>query len=299
MAMLPTEIKNQRVFLPGCDSVSVSMKRLDLWHPVVSGNKFFKLKYNLEAASKMGAKRIVTFGGAFSNHIAACAYACKYAGFESIGIIRGEELAHQERNATLRFAESCGMQLQFVSREIYSQKQLPFKIASTDFIVPEGGANAWGVQGCREILSKSDSKFDFIAVSLGTGVTAAGLSHALFPQQQLLVFSALKGTLTDSDFFTFADANRCRLFEQYHGGGYAKCPPELVYFINDFYKQNGFLLDPIYTGKMMFGLGDLVQNGFFKKGAKILAIHTGGLQAISGMNARLKANGLLEIQTEL
>ncbi len=299
MAFLPTEIKNQRVFLPHANGVSVSMKRLDLWHPVVSGNKYFKLKYNLEAAAKLGAKRIVTFGGAFSNHIAACAYACKLSGFESVGIIRGEELAHRERNVTLRFAESCGMKLYFVSRERYSKKLLPFDLTKTDFLIPEGGANEWGVRGCKEILAETDSEYDYIAVSLGTGITAAGLSHALSPHQDLLVFSALKGTLTDSDFFTFANSARYQLFEQYHGGGYAKCGPELVHFINDFYKENGFLLDPIYTGKMMFGLYDLVQNGFFKDGAKILAIHTGGLQAISGMNERLKANGHLEIQTEL
>ncbi len=299
MAFLPTEIKNQRVFFPGCDRVSVSMKRLDLWHPVVSGNKYFKLKYNLEAASKLGAKRIVTFGGAFSNHIAACAHACQSAGFESVGVIRGEELALQQRNATLRFAESCGMQLHFVSREHYSKRLLSFDVSKTDFLIPEGGANELGVLGCKEILSESDSSFDYITVSLGTGITAAGLSQALFPNQQLLVFSALKGALTDSDFFTFANAKRCQLFEQYHCGGYAKCPPELVHFINDFYKENGFLLDPIYTGKMMHGLHDLVQNGFFKDGTKILAIHTGGLQAISGMNERLKANRQLEIQTEL
>lgn len=290
---------NQRVNFPNNDGIEVYLKREDAIHSFVSGNKYRKLKYNLFEAEKLGFKTLLTFGGAYSNHIAAVASAGQILGFKTIGIIRGEELIDEiESNPTLNYAKQCGMQFKFVSREVYRDK------TSDDFLnrlseefqefytIPEGGTNTLAVKGCEEILIDKDEVFDYICCAVGTGGTISGIINGAKPHQQVLGFPALKGDFLQEDISKFATKSHWELISDYHFGGYAKINAELISFINGFKLENNIPLDPVYTGKMMFGIFDLIEKKQFPKGSKILAIHTGGLQGISGMNMNLKKKNL-------
>jgi 1-aminocyclopropane-1-carboxylate deaminase len=266
-----------------------------LLHPYISGNKYRKLKYNLLEAKKLSHHTLLTFGGAFSNHIAAVAFAGKEFGFKTIGIIRGEELISKiESNPTLRFAKSCGMVFKFVSREHYRLKNHvsfcdSLKSEFDDFyLIPEGGTNTLAVKGCEEILTKDDQHFDFICCSIGTGGTISGLINSALPHQKIIGFQALKGDFLKEEITKFVTNKNWELSTDYHFGGYAKVNDELVAFVNQFKRLHDIPLDPIYTGKMMYGIYDLMEKGYFPKQSKILAIHTGGLQGIEGMNQKLK-----------
>ena len=275
------------------------MKREDKIHPFISGNKFRKLKYNIEEAKKQSKKTVLTFGGAFSNHIVATAVAAKLVGLKSIGIIRGDELGVDlnktlEQNSTLRNSHQNGMTFEFVSRTAYRNKLNPdfinqLKEKFGDFyVIPEGGTNDLAIRGCEEILSKKDSKFDYICCAVGTGGTISGIINASEKHQKTIGFPALKGGFLYDEINQFVTKDNWNLHTNYHFGGYAKYNSDLITFINTFNKNTGVLLDPIYTGKMMFGILDLVQKNHFKKGTKILAIHTGGIQGIQGFNQKLK-----------
>ncbi|WKK65262.1 1-aminocyclopropane-1-carboxylate deaminase/D-cysteine desulfhydrase [Lutimonas zeaxanthinifaciens] len=284
--------------------LSLSVKREDLLHPHISGNKFRKLKYNLEEARKKGSTTLLTFGGAYSNHISALSYAGKLNGFKTLGIIRGDELAHDPEkvfteNPTLRFARSNGMEFKFVSRAAYREKENPEFIESLisefgDFyMVPEGGTNRLAVKGCEEILSKDDASYDYICVSVGTGGTISGLINSAKTCQKVLGFQSLKGDfLEDSIRKNISGGKQWNLIKEYHFGGYAKINEKLISFINDFYQQTTIPLDPVYTGKMMFGIMDLVKKDLFKSNSSILAVHTGGIQGVEGMNQRLLKRNL-------
>lgn len=287
--------------------VEVALLREDTLHLDISGNKFRKLKYNLLDAREKGFKKLLTFGGAFSNHIAATAVAAQHFQCEAVGVIRGEEWAAKvAENPTLSFAAENGMQLHFVSRSDYKLKTNPAFIKDLKalfgsfYLVPEGGSNALAVKGCTEILQAACSDFSIIAVAVGTGGTMAGLVQSAQPHQQIWGFPALKGSFLSAEICKFAGVSphRFRLIENYHLGGYAKCPLELVDFLNRFYTETGVCLDPIYTGKMMFGLADLIESGKIPEGSRVLAVHTGGLQGIKGMNLRLKSKGLPLIDYE-
>ncbi len=276
-------------------TVQLALKPEYLIHTFISGNKYRKLKYNLEKAKDLKNDTILSFGGAYSNHIAATAFAGKLYGFRTVGIIRGEELVDKvDSNPTLKFAKGCGMQFKFVDRETYRHKtEVDFvdslKAEFGDFyLVPEGGTNLLAVQGCEEILNENDSDFDFICCSIGTGGTISGVINASKSHQKILGFPALKGDFIREDIRKFATKDNWDLITDYHFGGYGKIKPELITFINDFKKRYDVPLDPIYTGKMMYGIFDLMEKQFFPKDAKILAIHTGGLQGIEGMNITLK-----------
>ncbi|TCM65850.1 1-aminocyclopropane-1-carboxylate deaminase/D-cysteine desulfhydrase-like pyridoxal-dependent ACC family enzyme [Acinetobacter calcoaceticus] len=267
------------------DNVQLTIKRLDQIHPQISGNKFFKLKYNLIEAKSLGYRQILTFGGAYSNHIAATAYAAALFGFESIGIIRGEELAQHPLNPTLATAQSLGMQLQFVSRQSYREKHQAAYLAALElryphaYIVPEGGSNALAVQGCQEILSLQDRQdYDQICAAVGTGGTLAGIIEASSDQQQVLGFSALKGDFLHAQVQQYTDKCNWRIIDDYCCGGYAKTSTALLQFIEDFELAFTIPIEPIYTGKMLYGIFDLISKGHFKAGTRILAIHSGGLQ---------------------
>ncbi len=288
---------NQQVHLPllSKNNVSLFIKREDLLHPFVSGNKFRKLKYNLEDASSGGFETILTFGGAYSNHIAATAYAGKKNGFKTIGVIRGEELqSNWLENPTLKFAFEQDMQFKFVSRESYREKKQKGFLKALEaeygscFILPEGGTNFAAVKGCEEILTGEDAGFDFICCCVGTGGTLAGIVNASLPNQQVLGFPAIRGGFIKEDIRKFTTKKNWDLKVEHHFGGYGKVTQQLVIFINDFKERTAIPLDPVYTGKMLFGVLDLVKSGFFPKGSKILVIHSGGLQGISGMNQVLK-----------
>ena len=295
------ESNNQEIIIDNAD-IKLFIKRDDLLHPIISGNKFRKLKYNLAQAKNEKKHILLTFGGAFSNHILAVAAAGNEHHFKTIGVIRGEELRLQiEENSTLKKAQDLGMVFEFVTREIYKEKQnLEFlnqlKEKFGDFyLLPEGGTNYLAVKGCEEILSKYDADFDYICCAVGTGGTISGIINCSKNSQQVLGFPALKGNFLREDICKFANKFNWDLILAYHFEGYAKVSPVLITFINNFYKKYNIPLDPIYTGKMMFGVFDLIEKNYFPKHSKILVIHTGGLQGIAGMNKILKQKKYLEI----
>nr|WP_233244089.1 pyridoxal-phosphate dependent enzyme [Tamlana fucoidanivorans] len=295
---------NQEVNLP-FQGVELFVKREDDIHPFVSGNKYRKLKYNIQEALHKKYTTLLTFGGAYSNHIAAVASAGKMSGLNTIGIIRGDELEKQiPNNATLQFAQNQGMQFKFVSRTDYRDKTSQafidnlVKEFGAFYLVPEGGTNPLAVKGCEEILNGDDSHFDYICSAVGTGGTISGIINSAFSHQKVLGFPALKGDFLKEDIIKFATKSNWELISEYHFGGYAKINEELITFINSFKSKTGIPLDPIYTGKMMFGIVDLIKTGYFPKGSKILAIHTGGLQGITGMNVALKRKKLPLIEID-
>ncbi len=295
------QTENQEIHLPllAKKNVSLFIKREDLIHPLVSGNKFRKLKYNLIEAKTGGFDTILTFGGAFSNHIAATAYAGKKYGFKTVGVIRGKELSEKwNNNPTLKLAHEHGMQFNFISRGNYRDKENPSYIKSLEkefspfYLLPEGGTNALAIRGCEEILNTSDTDFNVICCSVGTGGTLSGISNAAYAKQQVLGFPALKGDFFKEDIRKFTPKENWKLYNDYHFGGYAKVTAELIHFINDFKQKTRIPLDPIYTGKLIFGILDLVKKDYFLPKTNILAIHTGGLQGIAGMNENLKKKNL-------
>ena len=297
---------NQKLQIIFPNSIAVTIKREDLLHPVVSGNKFRKLKYNLLQAKAENKKTLLTFGGAFSNHIAAVAFAAQEQGLQSIGIIRGDELRDKiDSNPTLQFAQECGMQFEFVSREEYRLKSESsfldeLKQQFGDFyLVPEGGTNALAIEGCQEILTDEDSAFDYICCAVGTGGTISGIINSALPHQKVLGFPALKGDFLQDEIRIFVQNQNWELLTDYHFGGYGKVNEDLIYFINQFYIENQIPLDPVYTGKMVFGVMDLIQKDYFPAHSNILLIHTGGLQGIFGMNERLKNKQLPTINIDV
>ncbi|MDF1516358.1 MAG: pyridoxal-phosphate dependent enzyme [Lutibacter sp.] len=287
--------------------VSLFIKREDELHPFISGNKYRKLKYNLAEATKQQKSTLLTFGGAYSNHIAATAAAGFSYNLKTIGIIRGDELASNlaetiQNNPTLKFAAEHNMQFEFVSRSAYRNKTKPEFISALKqkfgdfYLVPEGGTNNFAVKGCEEILNEEDEKFDVVCCAVGTGGTISGIINSLKSHQKTIGFPALKGEFLQHEVNKYIlKSENWSLNTNYHFGGYAKVSEELIIFINKFKNETKIPLDPVYTGKMMFGIVDLIKSDFFKKGTKILAIHTGGLQGIDGMNLLLKKKNLAQI----
>lgn len=296
-------IVNQEIALPKTNNIELFLKREDLVHPFISGNKYRKLKYNIEEAKRLDLQTLLTFGGAFSNHLAAVAYAGHKFGLKTIGVVRGDELSGELTSPTLVFCKNHGMVFKFVSREVYRNKTSHRFLNDLEkefhdfYLISEGGTNTLAVKGCEEILTKKDAYFDYICVPVGTGGTISGLINCSQPRQQVLGFPALKGSFLHEDISKFASKDNWKLVADYHFGGYAKINEELIRFINEFKKRQHIPLDPIYTGKMMFGIFDLIEKDFFPKGSKILAIHTGGLQGIAGMNIKLKQKGFPLIET--
>ncbi|WP_420574861.1 1-aminocyclopropane-1-carboxylate deaminase/D-cysteine desulfhydrase [Kordia sp.] len=288
----------QEVVLNFTTNVRLFVKREDLIHPFVSGNKFRKLTYNLAEAKTLQQHTLLTFGGAFSNHIVAVAAAGKLHGFKTIGIIRGEELIDKiDQNPTLQFAKKNGMQFKFVTRQQYREKTAKTFLAQLTqefgrfYSIPEGGTNDLAVKGCAEIITENEKNFDVVCCAVGTGGTIAGLSHGAYSQQQILGFPALKGDFLQQEISQYTSKDNWTLINDYHFGGYGKVSDELITFINQFKQQTNIPLDPIYTGKMLFGIIDLIKKGYFAKQNRILAIHTGGLQGIVGMNQKLERKG--------
>jgi len=301
------QTKNEPIFLPILEEKKINLfiKREDEIHPFVSGNKFRKLKYNLQEAKLQKKHTLLTFGGAYSNHIVATAVAGNLAGFKTIGVIRGDELAKNfekilKENATLREAYKNGMKFEFVSRKNYKRKDtLSFSYKLKEkfgdfYTIPEGGTNDLAIKGCKEILTNEDEKFDYICVAVGTAGTISGLiESALKKHQKIIGFPALKGDFLSEEIHKITKIKgNWELQNSYHFGGYGKYNVELIRFINKFKQNTNILLDPIYTGKMMFGVLDLIKKNVFKPNSKILAIHTGGLQGIEGINKKLKKRNL-------
>jgi 1-aminocyclopropane-1-carboxylate deaminase len=288
------KINTQKIAINNPD-VELYIRREDLIHPLISGNKFRKLKYNLIEAKNKNESTLLTFGGAFSNNILAVASAGSESNFKTIGIIRGEELEGKiDENPTLKKAQELGMQFKFVSREEYRNKNNKDFITNLKsefgsfYLLPEGGTNDLAIKGCEEILTNEDDIFTHICCSIGTGGTISGIINSSFNGQQVVGFPSLKGDFISNEISNFVKKSNWNLISDYHFGGYGKITKELIRFINEFYLEYNIPLDPIYTGKMMFGINDLIQNNYFSKGSKILAIHTGGIQGVRGMNELLK-----------
>ncbi|MES2621191.1 MAG: pyridoxal-phosphate dependent enzyme [Bacteroidota bacterium] len=276
--------------------ITLHIKRDDLIHPHIQGNKGRKLKYNLEQAHLSATDTLLTFGGSYSNHIYATAAAAKHFGLKSIGIIRGEE--HLVKSPTLQFAVSQGMQLIYTSRESYRNKETKDYLENLraqlgDFyLIPEGGTNMHALKGVDELISEVKTDYDYMCVACGTGGTLAGLVAGLKGEKNLLGFSSLKGedSLTAkvnalANEYSGVTYSNFKINFDYHFGGYAKVKPELIEFIKQFKQRFDILLEPVYTGKMFYGLYDLIANDYFPKGSRIVAVHTGGLQGLSGYTA--------------
>lgn len=265
--------------------VDVDVLRLDLVHPVISGNKWFKLQGYLAAAQQEGKEIILTFGGAYSNHIVATAAACQAAGLQSIGNIRGE--MPQRLSDTLQDAISFGMELHFVSRQDYALKKIPEAISkkyadAKTYLVAEGGLGVQGATSVASLLKENLRGYTHIVASVGTGTTLAGLITAAFPAQKVIGISALKGAFNLADsinsLLPFHLHNNFTLSHDFHFGGYAKHSPQLLQLMNDWFTQTGIPSDFVYTGKLFFAVDHLIRTGAFEQGSKLLVIHSGGLQ---------------------
>ena len=265
--------------------IQLYLKRDDLIHPHVSGNKWRKLKYNLLTAQQEKHEALLTFGGAYSNHILATAHAGRLWGFRTIGIIRGE--AYEPLNPVLAEAQDAGMTLAYMPRWQYRQKEDVAILAELNrqwgrfYLLPEGGTNPLAVQGCREVIDEIEVSFDIICVPCGTGGTLAGLIKGLQPNQQAIGFGVLKGETFLADQVQAllgspqSPTPSWSINFDYHFGGYAKQPPALLDFIHTFQQDHQITLEPVYTGKMLFGLYDLIERGYFAPNQTIVAVHTG------------------------
>ena len=289
---------NQKINIKQPNNIEIYIKREDLLHPYISGNKFRKLKYNVQKAIEIGSELLITFGGAYSNHILATAVAGKKYGIATLGVIRGEELESKvSENPTLSLANEFGMQFLFVSREVYSKKEEAsfiedlIKKYKKSYILPEGGTNDLAIKGCEEILIEEDASFDYVCCAVGTGGTISGIINTSKEHQKIIGFSALKGDFLSDVIRKFVSKSNWYINKEYHFGGYGKVTDELITFLNNFYNSTSIPLDPIYTGKMVYGIFDMIQKNKFPEKSKILLIHTGGLQGIKGINkVRLKKN---------
>lgn len=262
--------------------IRIDILRLDLIHPQISGNKWFKLKYNIQKAVNQNASSILSFGGAYSNHLHALAYAGKLFKIKTQGIIRGEEI----NNETLDDCKKWGMDLHFISRSEYRNRYEDEFIASIQkkfpnaLIVPEGGNNEFGLRGAMEILQGVDlNKYSHLCCAIGTGTTFSGIVESSLPSQKVLGFVAIKnGEYLEEEIKKNTKNKNWKLMYQYHYGGFAKTTPELVSFIHDFNNIHQIELDYVYTGKMMKAIFDMAYENYFTQGSSLLVIHTGGLQ---------------------
>ena len=282
------------VEIPIESKVRLFIKREDLTHPEISGNKYWKMFYNVKKylEKEVSERKIITFGGAFSNHIAAAAALGNEFGIKTLGVIRGNELEDSwQENPTLFSAHQNGMSFRFVTRETYRYKEKMMKELQEEFpealVVPEGGTNENAVEGIQYMLNDETKEFDYICSAVGTGGTVSGLSKFAQPHQKIIGFKAVKDNslenriknLSKKDNFTLVDAS---------DGGFGKITDENVRFINEFYQYFGIVLEPVYTGKMLRKIFEMIADDYFPANSKILAFHTGGLQGIVGANEMLK-----------
>ena len=292
----PPPSVNQPLRLQEIDGeLEITLKREDQIHPDISGNKWRKLKYNFLHAKQNGYQSVLTFGGAFSNHLAAVAAAGHQYGFQTHGIVRGDELESQPQNPTLQYCTQKGMVLHFVSRTQYRNKEQALASVIIDdknpYVIPEGGTNALAVNGCAEILTSADKEFDTIAVAVGTGGTMAGLIQSTFDHQHLVGFQVVKDIEIPSRIRTFVNNESWSLVPTYDEVGYAKTPKSLIDFAHSVADQTGVILDPLYTAPMLWLLIKKWKENTWNFGNRLLMIHTGGHQSIKGINQRLAQQG--------
>ena len=275
-------------------NVRLFIKREDLTHPEISGNKYWKMFYNVKKylEKEVSERKIITFGGAFSNHIAAAAALGREFGIETLGIIRGNELETTwQENPTLSLAHKNGMTFRFVTREIYRGKETLMKNLQEEFpeslVVPEGGTNENAVEGIQFMLTEETQDFDYLCSAIGTGGTVSGIAKFAKPHQKVLGFKAVKDDSLESRISKLSGKQNFTLFDA-SDGGFGKIIDENVRFINEFYQKFGIVLEPVYTGKMLRKIFELIEENYFPENSKILAFHTGGLQGIEGANEMLK-----------
>lgn len=296
MKILPSPLQSISHPLLEEKNMQLFIKRDDLIHAEIMGNKWRKLKYNLEAMRQQKVQSLVTMGGAFSNHIVATAAAAQENNIKAVGIIRGNEL-HDESNPTLQFAKQKGMELRFVDRSTFKKwREEPHALTEKyphHYFLPEGGTNGLAIKGCEEVIREISQDFDVIACPIGTGGTFAGLVSAANDQQQVIGMSSLKGDFIHQEMkkllhsFHIKSTNY-QVIDQYHFGGYGKTSPDLIEFINWFKEYFAIPLDPIYTGKSFFGVWNMIKTDKFEKNIRIVLLHTGGLQGILGFNRKNK-----------
>ena len=301
----PTPLQEVHEPLLADHGIRLLIKRDDLIHPHVSGNKWRKLKYNLAAARRQNHKTLLTFGGAYSNHIYATAAAGQWLGFRTIGVIRGEE--HLPLNPTLRFAADCEMTLYYLNRTDYRRKNTPAIRERLQnrfgrfYLLPEGGTNPLAMGGCQELITElmeqTQGNFDLVTTACATGGTLAGIAKGLPPGKHALGFVVLKGGdfLTSTVQALLGSWHRPNWMLQlnYHFGGYARYTPELLGFCEQFKTHHRIPIEPIYTAKMLYGLYDLAAGGGLLPGTTVVAVHTGGLQGFTDATSSLIATGSL------
>lgn len=299
--MNPEEIKNYFSVTPSTPlqliddqifserKIRLCIKRDDLIDKYINGNKFFKLKYNLIEAAEKGYKTLLSFGGAYSNHIFALASAGKRFGFNTIGVIRGEE--HLPLNPTLQFAKECGMKFYYLSRSDYRKKyseeilKTLKQIFGDFYLIPEGGSNSLAVKGCMEIPERFEIKYDYVFCACGTGGTLAGIIKGSHENSKVIGVAVLKSAsflIDDVKRLTASEKSNWNILLDYHFGGYAKFNNELKEFVKTFTTKFNIPIEPIYTGKMLFAIYDLAKKNFFPEGSRIIAYHSGGLQGLRG-----------------
>lgn len=283
MMQIKPNISVQKLVSPLFNKISASVLRLDEIHPIVSGNKWFKLKYHIEEAKQQQKNTIATFGGAFSNHIVAAAFACKEAGFKSMGIIRGEK--PKQFSQTLTAAQEYGMQLHFVSREHFKNKALLKQELNNNYYwINEGGYSINGMLGASEISQTVDATaYNFIIAACGTGTMLAGLINAALPHQKIIGISALKRHVgLEKDIQSILPLSKKNtpfsVLHEYHFGGYAKHPTNLINWMNELWQAENLPTDIVYTSKLLFAVKDLIEKQFFSSHDQLLIIHSGGLQ---------------------
>ena len=282
------------VEIPIRKKVRLFIKREDLTHPEISGNKYWKMFYNVKKylEKEVSERKIITFGGAFSNHIAAAAALGKEFGIETLGIIRGDELENTwQENPTLSLAHQNGMTFRFVTRETYRDKETLMKNLQEEFpeslVVPEGGTNENAVEGIQFMLNEETQDFDYLCSAIGTGGTLSGISKFAEEYQKVLGFKAVKDESLEKRILNFSKRQNFTIFDA-SDGGFGKITDENIRFINKFYQDFGIILEPVYTGKMLRKIFELIEEDYFPENSKILAFHTGGLQGIKGANEMLK-----------
>jgi 1-aminocyclopropane-1-carboxylate deaminase/D-cysteine desulfhydrase-like pyridoxal-dependent ACC family enzyme len=300
---LPSPIQEVKMPLLDNKGIQLFIKREDLIHPEISGNKWRKLKYNLLEAKRQQQKTLLTFGGAYSNHIAATAAAGHYFGFDTVGIIRGE-FTHP-LNPTLSLATNYGMKLIYLDRNSYrnaNRRELATQLyPQAHYFIPEGGTNIFALKGCQEIVEESMNQIqtpDYYVLACGTGGTLAGVIQALNGESKVIGFSALKGDFLVREVQQLLGNQRYdnwSINTEFHFGGYAKSTLPLIQFIHQFYDKHRILLEPIYTSKALFGLLQLIERKEIKENTTILFIHTGGIQSIIGFNQNTKPEQQIKV----
>ena len=288
---IPTPIQEINLKIHNPNNIRLFIKREDLIHRIVSGNKWRKLKYNFEHVVNYKIDTILSFGGAYSNHLHALSWLANLRNIKSIGIVRGDP--SYRNNPTLSFCVKNKMDLHFLSRKLYRESKFDNEVINKlkkkhekIFIIPEGGFNNFGIKGCREIMNEVDENFDTICCSIGSGCTAVGLIQTLKDHQNFLGFSSFKNSKLLEDVISKNTSSKInwKINCDYNFGGFGKVNTDLIKFIDSFAQLYKIELDPVYTSKLFFGLFDMISKKKIKKESRILVIHTGGLQGLQGIN---------------